>query len=706
VRHGFGYTRWESLAKDLEQEITTYEPLHEPLKLTRVKLLNTGPQRRRLTLFWYAHLVLGETPEVTAGHICTLQEDSSLFAWNVVPSALGSQVAFAAVVPATGIKSFTTDRDGFLGPHGSLECPGAVLGQSALDGSTGSSQDPCFAFQVELELEPGETRECVIVFGEAVSEEAAQRLIRKYSDLPATQAALDEVHAFWRGTLSGVQIQTPEPAIDLMVNGWLPYQNLVCRMWGRTAYYQSGGAFGFRDQLQDSAALLYLLPDLTRRQILMNAAHQFVEGDVLHWWHPPIEQGIRTKFSDDLLWLPYVTAFYLQSTGESGILVEQVPYLTARLLGPDEDEAFLAPEGSGEQGDLYGHCCRALDRSLGRMGAHGLPLMGTGDWNDGMNRVGRGGQGESVWLGFFLYAILASFVPLCERRGDGERAARYALEMDRLGRALDETGWDGEWYRRAYYDDGTPLGSAASQECRIDCLAQAWAVISKAVPEDRARKAMQAVEKHLIDDGAGMIRLLAPAFDACDHDPGYIKGYIPGVRENGGQYTHGALWAVKATAEAGWTDRAAELLTMLSPASHARSAEGVATYQTEPYVVAADVYGVAPLIGRGGWTWYTGSAGWMYRVAIEDVLGFHLEGGHSIRLRPRLPSTWDHTTIIYRDPNSQSVYEIRVERDRALSGGILEAVMDGKALMPGQGEILVPMLPDGATHVVKVVIGA
>ena len=401
-----------------------------------------------------------------------------------------------------------------------------------------------------------------------------------------------------------------------------------------------------------------------------------------------------------------MTAFYLQSTGDWEVLAEQVPYLTARLLGSNEDEAYLAPKDSGEQGDLYDHCCRALDRSLDRMGAHGLPLMGTGDWNDGMNRVGRGGQGESVWLGFFLYTILASFVPFCERRDDGERAARYASQKDRLALALDETSWDGEWYRRAYYDDGTPLGSAANQECRIDCLAQAWAVISKAVPEARARKAMQAVEKYLIDEGAGMIRLLTPAFDVCEHDPGYIKGYIPGVRENGGQYTHGALWAVKATAEAGWTDRAATLLTMLSPATHARSAEGVATYQTEPYVVAADVYGVAPLVGRGGWTWYTGSAGWMYRVALEDVLGFRLNGGHGICLRPRLPSTWDHATIRYRDPETQSVYEVRLERDRTRSGGILEVMMDGEALFPGQDEIQVPLLRDGGAHAVKVVIGA
>ncbi len=706
VRHGFGYTCWESVAKDLEQEVIAFVPLQESLKLTRVKLRNAGSRRRKLSLFWYAHLVEGETPERTAGLVDTLAEGKSLFAWNVSPSLLGGQVAFAAMTPEAGPRSFTTDRESFLGRHGSLERPEAVLDRSVLDDAAGPAQDPCFAFQVELELEPGETRECFIVFGEAADQEAARHLIRKYSEAVMAGSALAEVRAFWRGTVSGLQIQTPEPAIDLMVNGWLPYQNLSCRMWGRTAYYQSGGAFGFRDQLQDSCALLYLVPDLTRRQILLHAAHQFAEGDVLHWWHPPIEQGIRTKFSDDLLWLPYVTAFYLQSTGDWDVLSEQVPYLRARLLGPDEDETYLTPEDSGERGDLYEHCCRALDRSLGLMGAHGLPLMGCGDWNDGMNRVGRGGKGESVWLGFFLYTILSSFVPLCERRGDGPRAARYASLKDRLARALDETGWDGEWYRRAYYDDGTPLGSAANDECRIDCLSQAWAVISKAVPEARARKAMEAMEKHLIDDESGMIRLLTPAFDVCEHDPGYIKGYIPGVRENGGQYTHGVLWAVKAVAESGRTDRAATLLAMLSPATHGGSPEGVATYQTEPYVVAADVYGVAPLVGRGGWTWYTGSAGWMYRVAVEDVLGFHLHEGHSIRLRPRLPSAWNHATLRYRDPASQAVYKIRIERDRTRPAGMLEATLDGEPLAPGQEEILIPLRSDGGTYAVKVLMGA
>ena len=705
VRHGFGYTRWESAVAGLAQEVTAFVPRTDPLRVVRIRLRNSGPRARRLSLLWHARLVLGETAERCAGQLDTRREGGALFAWNAAPAALAPQVAFAALQPEADGGSASTDRAAFIGRDGSLAAPAAVTRPGDLDGRTGAGLDAGFALQARIELAPGETRDCILLFGEAASLDAARALLAAYAHPEAAEAALAEVRAFWRDTVGGLRIQTPEPALDPLVNGWLPYQNLSCRLWGRTAYYQSGGAFGFRDELQDAAALLYLRPALTRRQLLLHAAHQFQEGDVLHWWHPPTEEGIRTGFSDDLLWLPQVAAYYVQSTGDWAILAEQLPYLRARLLAPGEDEAYLAPVDSGERGDLYEHCCRALDRSLARTGRHGLPLMGTGDWNDGMNRVGRLGQGESVWMGFFLYAILEAFKPLCVRRGDAARVRQFEAAQLRLTEALETAGWDGEWYRRAYYDDGTPLGSALSQECRIDCLAQAWAVISRAVPEHRARQAMQAAEQQLIDDEAGMIRLLAPPFDTCDQDPGYIKGYLPGVRENGGQYTHAALWAVKAMAELGEVDRSAALLAMLSPVAHTADAAAVARYQTEPYAVAADVYGVGPLRGRGGWTWYTGSAGWMYRVAIEDLFGFRLHQGEAILLRPRLPSSWDTAGLTYRDPATGTAYVIRLERDPSeLRAGTAE--LDGLPLLPAGGELRIPLSGDGAEHAVRVVFGA
>jgi cyclic beta-1,2-glucan synthetase len=505
-------------------------------------------------------------------------------------------------------------------------------------------------------------------------------------------------------------VKTPSPAIDVMVNHWLPYQNLSCRIWGRSAFYQSGGAFGFRDQLQDAAAMVYLLPSLTRSQIVLHASHQFVEGDVLHWWHPPLSKGIRTRFSDDLLWLPYVTTFYVAATGDLSVLEERARFLHGPLLDPGEDERFILSEDSGESGTVYEHCARAIDRSLTR-GAHGMPLMGVGDWNDGMNRVGREGRGESVWLGFFLADILHSFIPLCESRKDLERAKRYRDYRASLVTALNAegAGWDGAWYRRAYYDDGTPLGSASSDECRIDAIAQAWSVISGVAPEERANRALDAMEKHLVSEAEGLIRLLTPAFDRTPHDPGYIKGYLPGVRENGGQYTHGALWAVRALAEMGRHERAATLLSMLSPVSHGDSAERIAVYKAEPYVIAADVYGVAPHVGRAGWTWYTGSAGWMYRVALESVLGFTVDAGRELVLRPCIPDAWPGFTIRYRIPDSGTTYELVVERAASEAKTTVRAkgasVDDRKPRIENRA-VRIPISIDGQTHRIVVSLGS
>ena len=500
-----------------------------------------------------------------------------------------------------------------------------------------------------------------------------------------------------------MHIETPVPAIDLMVNGWLGYQTSVCRLWARSAYYQSGGAFGFRDQLQDAAALALTQPEVLRTQLLRNAAHQFPEGDVLHWWHPPEGVGIRTRFADDLVWLPYLAARYIAVTGDRALLDQALPFVTGAELAAGEDERYFRPARSDASESLYSHCIKALERAM-TCGAHGLPLFGGGDWNDGMNRVGHDGRGESVWMGFFLVQTISDFVPLCRERGDYSRAARFEEYRERLRVALDDTGWDGEWYRRGYYDNGKPLGSIASDECKIDALAQAWAIISKVASPRRAASALDSLEKHLISDEDRLIRLLTPPFDHTAEDPGYIKGYVAGVRENGGQYTHAALWVVRAMAEAGRRTRAAQLLEMLSPVTHTATADAVARYQVEPYVIAADVYGVAPHIGRGGWTWYTGSAGWMLRVAVESILGFGIESGEWLTLAPRIPDQWPGFKLSHRRPDGTR-YEIVVDNPRRAAETISAAAVDGSAVAIGAAGLRVKLEHDGRLHHVHVLLG-
>jgi cyclic beta-1,2-glucan synthetase len=704
MTHGMGYSVCRHESSALALETLVFVPRRDPLKIVRVRATNRGAGTRRLSLVAYQALVLGGLPAESARFVVTSHdaESGALCATSRLDPEDRGPVAFAAAAPAAA--HATADRLGFLGPHGSPASPAALRHTTPLDGRVGADLDPCFAQQVVLELAPGETVECSFLLGEGADLAEARALTARYSASGAVEAACAEVRGFWDELVGGVRVRTPAPALDLMVNGWAAYQTLACRIWGRSALYQSGGAFGYRDQLQDAAALTVLRPDLARAQLLLHAAHQFVEGDVLHWWHPPLGRGLRTRFADDLLWLPYLTADYLATTGDWAVLDEPARFLAARELAAGEDEVYLLPADSGESGDLYEHCCRALDRSLA-MGRHGLPLFGGGDWNDGMNRVGREGRGESVWMGFFLRAVLGDFLPACERRGDGERTLRYRAHRERLGAALEESGWDGAWYRRGFYDDGAALGSRDSDECRIDALVQAWAVISGAAPPERAARALDEVERQLVSEKEGLIRLLTPPFENTPHDPGYIKGYLPGVRENGGQYTHAALWVVRALAEMGRRGRAARLLEMLSPVSHARTPEEVARYRVEPYVMAADVYGEAPHVGRGGWTWYTGSSGWMLRVALESVLGFRLVEGRAFSLRPRVPDDWPEFSIDYRVPGESTRYEIRVRNPHGRAGEVVEARLDGSVLAPAGGGALVPLAHDGATHRVEVILG-
>jgi len=679
VRHGFGYSCFLHRCHGISQETTVFVAREDPVKLVRITLCNESREIRRLAVSSSQRLVLGFLPSQASRFIQTQIDDGShiMFARNALGGNFADGIAFASC---------------------------ACGGKGVWEGASGTATDPSFDQVCKHTLDPGEKLEVTFLLGDCPSEAEIRALVEKYRESGAIDRALEEAKHFWHDLLSGVQIETPCIAVDFMVNGWLAYQNLSCRVWGRTAFYQSSGAFGFRDQLQDASALIHLHPEFTREQILVHAAHQYVEGDVMHWWHPaPSGFGLRTHFSDDLNWLPYVTSFYVKSTGDVSVLDEIRPFLKGRPLEPGEDETGMIAEWSSEKANVYEHCCRALDRSLTK-GAHGLPLMGTGDWNDGMNRVGREGRGESVWMGFFLYHIIGHFLPLCELRGDQARVETYRAYREHLRVALNEGGWDGQWYRRAYYDDGTPLGSAENDECQIDALAQSWAVISGAAPADRANQAMDEAEKRLVDEKGGLIRLLTPAFVNTPHDPGYIKGYVAGVRENGGQYTHGACWVVRALAELGRTERAAKLLEMLSPVSHSSSREGADLFKLEPYVVAADVYGEPPHVGRGGWNWYTGSAGWLYRVALESVLGLSMEGGVTLVLKPCIPAAWTKMRIRYTMPDRSTVIEIAVSNPNGGSG-VVSASLDGVTVPVVDGSARIPIIQDGGVHHAKVVLG-
>ncbi|MEO8719244.1 MAG: glycosyl hydrolase family 65 protein, partial [Burkholderiales bacterium] len=698
ARHGQGYSRFEHAAHGIALDLLQYVPLEDPVKLSRLTLRNTSERVRRLSVTAYVEWVLGPSRSASALSVVTEidAQTGAMFARNPWNATYGARVAFADLGGQQ--TAWTGDRREFLGRHGQLENPAALAGNAPLSQRVGAGLDSCGALQTSLELAPGATVEIVFFLGEAASAAEAQALITRYRSADL-DAVLREVAAHWDDVLGTLQVKTPDRAMDLMLNRWLLYQTLACRVWARSAFYQSSGAYGFRDQLQDGMALALSQPALTREHLLRAAGRQFVEGDVQHWWLPPSGQGVRTRISDDRIWLAYAAAHYVEMTGDVAALAEPVPFLEGQRLGAGEHDAYFRPALAEESASLFEHCARGLDQSLA-VGAHGLPLIGTGDWNDGMNRVGEQGKGESVWLGWFLHATLAAFAPLATARGEQVRAAQWLAHADRLRTALERDGWDGDWYRRGYFDDGTPLGSFANEECRIDSIAQSWSVISGVADPARARRAMAAVDAQLIRGDEGLALLFTPPFERTALDPGYIKGYPPGIRENGGQYTHAAAWSVIAFATLGDGDKSAELFSLLNPINRTSTRADVQRYKVEPYAVAADVYSVAPHVGRGGWTWYTGSAGWLYRAGIEAILGFRLRG-EILCLAPCIPRAWPRFEIAFKYRSAR--YEIAVENPNGVNRGIAHAELDGKALPDGAARV--PLADDGATHKVRVILG-
>ena len=701
VYHGWGYSRFEHTSHGISQVGLVFVPLNDSVKVWQVSLKNLGQEARQISLTYYVEWVLGVQREVNAPYIITeIDEDSgALLARNTYQEVFPDRKAFLWVqtVGEKPNRTWTGDRMEFLGRHGSLKNP-AALSRVALSSSSGMMYNSCGAIQVTLTLDPGEEKQVVVLLGQARSGEEVTSLTSNYAEPLIVANKLQEVQDFWSQLVKSVQVVTPDKSMDMMLNGWLLYQTLSCRMWARSAFYQAGGAYGFRDQLQDSLALLHVSPDLTKEQILRHAAHQFQEGDVQHWWHEETKRGIRTKFSDDLLWLPYSVLRYLEHTQDEEILVQEVYFLEDLPLGPDEDERYSETKISNERASLFEHCLRAIERSL-HFGSHGLPLMGSGDWNDGMNRVGREGKGESVWLGWFLYTILVGFAEVCERREANEIALGYRQVAEKLANNLNEKAWDGQWYRRAYFDNGQSLGSAENQECQIDAIAQAWSVISGAAPSGKGMMAMLAVDRELVDREYSLIRLLTPPFEKTDPSPGYIQGYPPGVRENGGQYTHGVIWSIIAWAKLGEGDRAWELFHMINPINHALTPSEVLRYKVEPYVIAADVYSAESNIGRGGWTWYTGAAGWMYQAGVEWILGLQRRG-ERLYLKPCIPKAWGEYSMSYRF--KQTTYQIQVQNPLHQSTGGSRLELDGLEL--DFDEPYISLIDDGQEHVVRLVL--
>ncbi len=694
ITHGFGYSIFEHSSHGVRQKCIQFIPLNANAKICLVTLQNDTTRRKNLRITNYIRPVLGVTDQDTALHIRTTKgSPCNVWIENPYNEDFPGHVAF--LTTSLDNVSIMGNRKEFFG-SGSLEEPESLL-QKELSGCVGVGFDPCAAIQGSIQLEPEETKDFVFVLGMGSTKKEASRLSQRYRRIKKTKDTLTEVQEYWKDTTHKIQAQTPDETMDFMINGWLPYQIISCRLWARSAFYQSGGAFGFRDQLQDCISIAHINPSLCRLQIVKHAHRQFIEGDVQHWWHEPSGKGTRTRITDDRLWLPYATAEYIRITGDMEILHEEIPYLESLPLEEHEEERYEKPNQSQETSTLFEHCLRAIEVSL-QFGEHNLPLMGTGDWNDGMNAVGNKGKGESVWLGWFLYSVLDLFIPLCVEMKDDRKANKYKRIMDSIQEAIEKHAWDGNWYRRAYFDNGMTLGSILNKECKIDSIAQSWAVLSGAADPKRAAQAMQSVEDHLVLREDGIVTLLFPPFDKDEAEPGYIKGYIPGVRENGGQYTHAAVWVLIAFTKMGLGNKAWEIFSMLNPIHHTSNIQDYSTYKTEPYVVAADVYSQPPNTGRGGWTWYTGSASWLYRAGLEYILGFQKQS-EEIILNPCIPSSWKEYSIeyVYQDTK----YKITVLNPEGVQKGVRLITMDGFPTKSNR----IPLLTDKKDHFVKVFMG-
>lgn len=699
TRHGFGYSVFEHVEDEIESELSIHVAIDAPVKFSVLTLRNRSRHDRRLSVTGYLDWVLGDERTKTLMHVVTEldQATGALFARNAYNTDFAERTAFFAV--EAGDPDHTVeacaDRGDFLGVGGCLAAPAARSGKP-LSGRVGAALDPCAALRVAFDLAPGQERVVIFRLGAGQTTSEAREQVNASRGDAAAQETLEAVHAYWRQTLGAVQVQTPDRALNALANGWLLYQAITSRLWGRTGFYQSSGAFGFRDQLQDVMALVHAAPALVREHLLRAAARQFVEGDAQHWWHPPTGKGVRTRCADDFLWLPLTICRYVETTGDASVLDESCPFLESRALHAGEASNYENPGQSAQAASLYEHGVRAIRHALSSYGRHGLPLMGSCDWNDGMNLVGANGQGESVWMAFFLITVLKRFAPLARGHSDAAFANLCEQEAQQLGERVNACGWDGAWYRRAWFDDGTVLGSAENSECRIDSIAQSWAVLSGAAPPERAQAAMDALDRQLVQRDTRLIQLLAPPFDTSTPSPGYIQGYVPGVRENGGQYTHAAVWAVMAFAALGNAERAWELLTFLNPLRHAENAAAVANYQVEPYVVAGDVYAFAPHAGRGGWTWYTGSAGWMYQLITESLLGLRRRG-NELTVRPLLPKDWTSFDLQYRF--GATSYEIACHAGQS---AVSSTALDGAEVPDGT----FTLIDDGESHSIVVTVGS